>query len=92
VPIGKIVLEVGGDGRVDSQYRILQYVGERAQCRLDEVDSIEAMGRKPHESQAHFFLLFVKLYDSSGKQGNKIPLLDFRIHQIDGYRDGTFYA
>jgi len=54
--------------------------------------SIEAMGRKPHESQAHFFLLFVKLYDGSGKQGDKIPLLDFRIHQVDGYRDGTFYA
>jgi hypothetical protein len=50
------------------------------------------MGRKPHESQAHFFLLFVKLYDGSGKQGDKIPLLDFRIHQVDGYRDGTFYA
>ena len=46
----------------------------------------------PHESQAHFFLLFVKLYDGSGKQGDKIPLLDFRIHQVDGYRDGTFYA
>jgi len=50
------------------------------------------MRGKPHESQAYFFLLFVKLYDGSGKQGNEVPLLDFCIHQVDGYGDGTFYA
>jgi len=47
---------------------------------------------EPGKTYPHLFFLSVKLDDGAGKECHKVALFDFGVHQVDGYRNGTFGA
>jgi hypothetical protein len=60
--------------------------------RLDDIHLCNALLREPYKSDTDFLLLGIELDDGAGQEHDKIALLDFCFHQIDGYGDGTFDA
>ena len=62
---GEIVFDVGSDGFVQGDDRILQQDGEAGEGGLDEVDPRDALGGEADESHADFLLLSVELDDGA---------------------------
>lgn len=89
---GEIVLEVGGQCRFDVEHGRPQDGGERVQGRLYDVHFRDALFGEAHEADAHLLVLGIELDDGARQQRHEVALLDFRIHQVDGYGDGAFEA